>query len=48
MLLDLVDGKPERSEPFNVGTARFVSPQFPYLAHPRHGDKPSVRKYSGN
>ena len=35
MLLDLVDGKPERTEPVNVGTARFVPPHFPCLAHPR-------------
>ncbi len=48
MLLDLLDGKPERSEPLNVGTARFVSPQFPCLAHPRLGEKPSRGKYSGN
>lgn len=35
LILDLLDGKPERSEPVNVGTARFVAPSFPYLAHPR-------------
>jgi LacI family transcriptional regulator len=35
LLLDLIDGKPERTEPVNVGTARFVAPSFPYLVHPQ-------------
>lgn len=34
LLLDLIDGKPERTEPLNVGTARFIAPTFPYLVHP--------------
>jgi LacI family transcriptional regulator len=35
LLLGLLDGKPEGSQPVNVGPARFVAPSFPYLAHPR-------------
>ena len=35
LLLNLLDGEPERTHPVNVGTARFVAPSFPYLAHPR-------------
>jgi hypothetical protein len=36
LLLDIINGKPERSEPVNVGAARFVSPSFPYLVHPKN------------
>ena len=35
LLLDLIDGKPERTDFINVGTARFISPGFPYLVHPK-------------
>lgn len=35
LLLELIDGKPERPRPVDVGVARFVSPSFPYPVH--HG-----------
>jgi LacI family transcriptional regulator len=34
LVLELIDGGPERETPVNVGVARFVSPSFPYLVHP--------------
>ena len=35
LLLELLDGKPERQQPVNVGVARFIAPSFPYLVHPK-------------
>ncbi len=34
LVLELIDGGPERDTPINVGVARFVTPSFPYLVHP--------------
>ena len=42
LLLDLISGKPERSEPVSVGVARFISPVFPYRVHFRRGTKAST------
>lgn len=33
LLLNLINGKPERETPVNVGAARFISPSFPHLVH---------------
>jgi LacI family transcriptional regulator len=35
LLLALINGEPERTDPVNVGTARFITPGFPYLVHPK-------------
>lgn len=35
LLLNLIDGEPERTQPVNVGVARFIAPSFPYLVHPK-------------
>ena len=35
LLIDLINGKAERTEAVNVGSARFVSPGLPYLLHPK-------------
>ena len=35
LLLDLLDGCPERTEPLNVGVGQFYRPAFPSLSYPR-------------
>jgi hypothetical protein len=37
LLLNLINGEPERTQPINVGVARFIAPSFPYLVHPKRG-----------
>ena len=37
LVLDLINGEPERSQPINVGVARFIAPSFPFLVHPKRG-----------
>ena len=36
ILTDLLSGKPEKISPTRVGSARFIRPSFPYLAHPQN------------
>lgn len=37
LLLAQLTGEQERTQPINVGVARFVAPSFPYLVHPKRG-----------
>jgi DNA-binding LacI/PurR family transcriptional regulator len=41
LLLSLIHGEPERTQPVNVGVARFIAPSFPFLVHPKrsHTDR---------
>jgi LacI family transcriptional regulator, galactose operon repressor len=48
LLLDLISGKPERTDPVNVGAARFISPSFPYLVHPKRSSISRGQRRAGN